>query len=318
MRPVRLSEHELATCFVGTATAPALPHGAGRLRFDRLELTPGVSVTIRRGFLDRPIAIHGSDCGGLEVAFQLGTHRRVSVNGHEVLTERQPVLAAYETAGGHPFEILEEPARDAGFVEFGFAPGTTAVFGEALATALAGLLKEPSAVGSARLASRPLAPELARLAWRMVRPGVNEALRPLALRRDAFALLGLLAATNPDCRADDDRARARRAAEILRARLADPPDLAALARAVGSSKHRLAAAFRHEFAVTPVLFVRAERMGRAAQRLRAGRVPVARLAWELGYRSTSHFVQAFRAWHGVTPARFAEGRGNTEIDTHSS
>lgn len=318
MRPVRLSEYELATCFVGSATAPALPHGAGRLRFDRLELAPGASVTIRRGFLDRPIAIHGRDCGGLEIAFQLGTNRRVSVNGHEVLTERQPVLSAYETAGGHAFEIHEEPARDAGFVEFGFAPGTTSIFGEALETALDRLLAEPSAVGSARLASRPLPPELARLAWRMVRPGVPESLRPLALRRDAFALLGLLAATNPNGRAEDDRAKARRAAEILRARVADPPDLAALARAVGSSKHRLAAAFRHEFSVTPVMFVRTERMRRAAQRLRAGRVPVARLAWELGYRSTSHFVQAFRAWHGVTPARFAERLERSEIDTHSS
>lgn len=319
MKAISLDERDVLR-LVSTASAPAgggrpsivLPHGAGRLQFEQFEIAPGVTVVVREGSLDKPLSMSGQDDHGVEIAFQLGTTRRIAIDGLPILAEEQPILSVYAALGGQRFEIIEEPARDAAFVEFSFSPGAAASLCPALGRSLATLLDQAPSVGTARLFSRPLSPAMAETAWRLVRPEVSELSRPLAARRDAFALLGLLTAENLRDPPTDDRNRALQAAEILRSRLADPPELSALANAVGLSPHRLSAAFRGEFDLTPSLFVRAQRMQRAADRLRSGPVPLAGLAWELGYRSTSHFVQAFRAWHGMTPARYARMPGDPE------
>ncbi len=311
MKPLQLEEAEISKLMVDASAggdertkAMALPHGAGRLLWEEFSLDHGVKVTVSQGRLDKPVAMFGKDSCGLEIGFQLGTSRRVLIGDQEIVDDAQPLYSIYKSAGGQDFEIVEQPTRDAAFVEFSFEPGAIERLCPALDHSVHTLLSRGLDVGNALLFKRPLPPAMAEAARRLARPDGAEGSRTLAAKRDAFALLGLL--TN-ECFSGEplsDTGRARQAAEILRSELADPPDLAALAKAVGAKPHRLSAAFRTEFDMTPSMFVRAERMQRASERLRGGPVHIASLAWELGYRSTSHFVQAFRDWHGVTPARF--------------
>ncbi|MEM1048029.1 MAG: AraC family transcriptional regulator [Pseudomonadota bacterium] len=320
MGMIRISESDLqmlceaAMQGDGSRSVVVLPHGAGQLQFSRLDIAPGIVVTTRQGLLDKPLSLSGSDGRGVEIAFQLGSFRRVAINGREVLAARRPTFSVYETAGGQSFEIVEEPTRDAAFVEFSFAPGAIPHLCPALDRSIGALLDDARDAGAARLFARPLSPAVSEVAWRLARPGVSDASRLLAARRDAFALLDLLISENADAKPSDDRDKALQAADILRSKLADPPEWNGLADELGLSPNRLYTAFKAEFELTPSLFLRAERMRRAAERLRGGRVPLARLAWELGYRSTSHFVQAFRAWHGVTPARFGRKSRVSEND----
>lgn len=293
----------------------ALPHGAGRLLWEEFHLDQGVKVTVSNGWLDKPISMRGRDTRGLDIAFQLGVNRRVTIDDRHIVDEPQPVFSIYKSAGGQSFEIVEQPTRDAAFVEFSFSPGAVERLCPALDRSVNALLKEGRDVGSALLFKRALSPAMAEAARRLARPDVmSKGSRPLAAKRDAFALLGLLTDEPVNGEPLSDASRALQAAEILRAQLADPPDLATLAKAVGLKPYRLSAAFRAEFNMTPSMFVRSERMQRASDRLRSGSAHIASLAWELGYRSTSHFVQAFRSWHGVTPARFGRMESGSKND----
>ena len=321
MKPISLSALDILRLLSDAATTRAeecpsvvLPHGAGRLRFEQFDLAPGVHLTVRQGVLEKPFSVRGQDCHGVEIAFQLGSNRRVALDGRMILAEQQPIVSVYSTSGGQWFEIVEEPTRDATFVELSLAPGATAHLCPVLDRSITAMLDKARTVGTARLFTRPMSPAIAEVAWRLARPGLLDTSRFLAARRDAFALLCLLTSENLNDQPANDRDRALQAGEILRAQLANPLDVAALADAVGLSTHRLSAAFRAEFDLSPSMFVRSERMRRAADRLRSGPVPLARLAWELGYRSTSHFVQAFREWHGVTPARFGRTENCSEND----
>ena len=324
IKPLKFHEKEISTFKVeGTAANCsdseniALPHGAGRLRSEEFHLDQGVKVTVSQARYDKPIALFGEDSCGLEIAFQLGTRRLVTIGGQEVVNDPQPVYSIYKSAGGETFEIVEQPTREVSFVEFSFKPGAIGRFCPALERSVNELLAHGVDVGRAQFFKRPLPPGMAAAARRLARPESAEGSRQLSAKRDAFALLGLLTNECFDSAYLSDQGRARQAAEILRSELGAPPDLAALARAVGLQPHRLSTAFRAEFDMTPSMFMRAERMRRASQRLQEGPVPVASLAWELGYRSTSHFVQAFREWHGITPARFARAKSDVKNDIPS-
>ncbi|MEM8987097.1 MAG: AraC family transcriptional regulator [Pseudomonadota bacterium] len=321
MKPLQLEEAEISKLLFDASAAGgeqgasmALPHGAGRLLWEEFNLDQGVKVTVSQGWLDKPVAVMGKDSCGLEIGFQLGTSRRVSIGDQEIVDDPQPLYSIYKSAGGQDFEIVEQPTRDAAFVEFSFEPGAVERLCPVLDHSLNALLARGLDVGNALLFKRPLPPSMAEAARRLARPYGGEGSRALAAKRDAFALLGLLTNECFDGEPLSDAGRARQAAEILRSELANPPDLGALAKAVGSKPHRLSAAFRAEFDMTPSMFVRSERMQRASERLRGGQVHIASLAWELGYRSTSHFVQAFRDWHGVTPARFGRMGAGSKND----
>jgi AraC-like DNA-binding protein len=107
---------------------------------------------------------------------------------------------------------------------------------------------------------------------------------------------------------DDDRlAKAIRfAREHYRARTSTRE----LADVAGMSPRSFERALVRATGVTPRRLVEDLRLAEARDRLATGRETVMAVAFDLGYKSLSHFVRRFRAAFGVTPTGFARS-GNT-------
>lgn len=97
--------------------------------------------------------------------------------------------------------------------------------------------------------------------------------------------------------------RARRLAAHLLAKPADARPLALAARDAGASQRTLERLFRQETQMTLGRWRQRLRLIEALRLLAAGH-EVTRVALEVGYRSPSAFVSAFRQQLGTTPARY--------------
>ncbi|MGH7719703.1 MAG: helix-turn-helix transcriptional regulator, partial [Gemmatimonadaceae bacterium] len=95
--------------------------------------------------------------------------------------------------------------------------------------------------------------------------------------------------------------RARRAIERAGHRA---PSLAGIARALGCTPEHLSRLFRRSYGMTPSRFAMWRRIEQAKRLLLGGVRPVADIAVELGFSDGSHFGRHFRAWTGMSPARF--------------
>ncbi len=108
-----------------------------------------------------------------------------------------------------------------------------------------------------------------------------------------------------------DHTTRRRHAELaeaarlaLNARLAAPPSLAELARALGCSPFHLSRTF-HRVAGLPLRrYLRRLRACAAAERIAGGAKDLTRLALELGFADHAHFTNTFREEWGLPPSRF--------------
>lgn len=89
----------------------------------------------------------------------------------------------------------------------------------------------------------------------------------------------------------------------LEAHAAEPVALADLAAAVGLSPFHLVRVFRRAVGVPPHAYLESVRIRRAQQLLAAG-LPLAEVAYAVGYSSQSHFTTRFRRVIGVTPGRY--------------
>jgi AraC-like DNA-binding protein len=101
----------------------------------------------------------------------------------------------------------------------------------------------------------------------------------------------------------DPRARRRmlEAREVLTSRLSDLPSLSELARTVGVSTSTLKSGFRRAFGTSVYEYARAERLSLARATLLEGSRGVSEVAWAVGYRSLSHFSDAYRRQFGEPP-----------------
>jgi AraC-like DNA-binding protein len=90
----------------------------------------------------------------------------------------------------------------------------------------------------------------------------------------------------------------------LHARLAAPPGLAELARALGCSPFHVSRTFRRSAGLSLRRYLARLRTSLAAQRLAEGARDLTQLALQLGYADHSHFTNAFRAEWGVPPSLF--------------
>jgi AraC family chemosensory pili system transcriptional regulator ChpD len=108
-------------------------------------------------------------------------------------------------------------------------------------------------------------------------------------------------------RPDAGNAALRRVAEHLLDRLADPPDLATLAREAGLSREHLVRRFSARFGLPPMAWAQQRRLARARGMLRAGLAPAA-VAAALGFADQAHLTRAFRSTAGITPGRYRRGR----------
>jgi AraC-like DNA-binding protein len=93
----------------------------------------------------------------------------------------------------------------------------------------------------------------------------------------------------------------RRALDVLRARLDQPLELAALAKEAGIAPHHLSRKVSAETGLTLQRHLRRMRVERACEWLASGRMNVTEASLEVGYQSLSHFAKAFREETGRTP-----------------
>jgi AraC family transcriptional regulator of adaptative response/methylated-DNA-[protein]-cysteine methyltransferase len=92
----------------------------------------------------------------------------------------------------------------------------------------------------------------------------------------------------------------------------EPPDLAALAAAVGLSRHHFHRVFVAETGVTPKAYAEAERARRLRRQLDGG-TSVTDAIYAAGYGSNGRFYASSTARLGMTPSRFREGGVGTEV-----
>ena len=98
-------------------------------------------------------------------------------------------------------------------------------------------------------------------------------------------------------------ARLRRVVDYIDGHLAEDVSLADLALVAGLSVHHFGAAFRASTGLPPHRFVIRRRLQKAEDLLRGSALPVADIAYAVGFSSQSHLTQHFRRCCGITPAR---------------
>ena len=95
--------------------------------------------------------------------------------------------------------------------------------------------------------------------------------------------------------------RVGRALLLLHERYAEPWTLDSLAREVGTSRTLLAVRFRELVGEPPMAYLTRWRITRAANLLHGARLPLARVAEQVGYQSDAVFSKAFRRVTGGPP-----------------
>ncbi|WP_133796284.1 helix-turn-helix transcriptional regulator [Prosthecobacter fusiformis] len=101
--------------------------------------------------------------------------------------------------------------------------------------------------------------------------------------------------------------RVAKVRKALLANLEEPPALEELARLCGCNPQYLSRTFSEAAGTTISLYLRRLRIERAAEMLAAGQANASEAALEVGYRSLSHFSQAFRAEKGISPSAWVRG-----------
>jgi AraC family transcriptional regulator len=100
----------------------------------------------------------------------------------------------------------------------------------------------------------------------------------------------------------------RRIADLVNAHLAQPLPIAALAAEVGLSVFHFSRCFKATCGVTPHQYVLSLRLDYARMLLLESKQPVRDIASAAGFRSFSHFSQAFRRHWGALPSQFRRGQ----------
>ena len=104
---------------------------------------------------------------------------------------------------------------------------------------------------------------------------------------------------------------ARRARELLEARISTPPSLDELAAEVGTSPFALLRAFRRAYGLPPHARLTGERVREARRMLEAGRAP-AETAVAVGFTDQPHLNRHFTRIVGVPPGAYQRERRNVQ------
>ena len=118
------------------------------------------------------------------------------------------------------------------------------------------------------------------------------------------------------CNSMRDKDPVKRAIHLLRERLDQPLDLAAVAKDVGVAPHHLSRRVSVETGSTLQRHLRRLRIERACEALNSGKMNVTEVALEVGYQSLSHFAKAFREETGGSPSHWL-GRTRSQTPTVS-
>jgi transcriptional regulator GlxA family with amidase domain len=79
-----------------------------------------------------------------------------------------------------------------------------------------------------------------------------------------------------------------------------------LCRFLGSSEERFTRLFLSSTQQTPASFYNRMLLDRACQLLANLDLSIKEITFELGFKSSSHFIAAFRRQHGISPQKYRE------------
>lgn len=255
---------------------------------------------------DRPIAARQPHAHALWHCVAYTTGSGSCVVGGETVAIRAPHVVLTSPGMLHSFSRL--PGEDAVYSEVTFAPERpgSAPDWPALLSRWTGM---PCPVPTQAPCPAGCAADVAAIAGRM--SAVIADGHPHAAVLLQGLLAELLLALVRHLVADAERAAPPDPLEEARAFIErhaeDPIDLPAVARAAGLSAKHLGRAFATRFGDPPMRFRRRVLLRRAAVLLRTGDQPVERIAERLGFADWRYFSRAFRAEHGVPPARYRRG-----------
>ncbi len=105
--------------------------------------------------------------------------------------------------------------------------------------------------------------------------------------------------------------RVEKAISIIKADLSIDLPLGDLARTVNLSSSRLNYLFKTAVGLTVSRYIRSLRMERAKGLLETTFLTVKEIGSECGLKDESHFVQNFKATHGLTPLRYRQNYHRT-------
>ena len=108
----------------------------------------------------------------------------------------------------------------------------------------------------------------------------------------------------PDFRGGLPIRQLRKVEDHVREHLSEDISIKALSKLVELSYFHFCRAFKQTTGMSPVQFVRRERISRAQQLIRETRRSLIEIGLEVGYTSPSHFARVFRELVGVTPTEF--------------
>ncbi|OHV85120.1 hypothetical protein LCM4573_04375 [Rhizobium sp. LCM 4573] len=98
--------------------------------------------------------------------------------------------------------------------------------------------------------------------------------------------------------------RLHRALQYIEDHLAEDISLADLAAAAAMSPFHFSRCFKAQTGLAPYAFVVTRRMEKAKELLRATRLPIAEIAWRVGYMNSAKFAAQFRRLTGATPGEW--------------
>ena len=94
---------------------------------------------------------------------------------------------------------------------------------------------------------------------------------------------------------------------LLSKDLANPPNIAAVAKTLGVSREHLSRQFAEQLGSPPARWLQLERIRHAAVLLRFGQDPINKIAQAVGFNTPSAFTAAFRSHYGCTPGAYRSG-----------
>ncbi|MBI1307957.1 MAG: helix-turn-helix domain-containing protein [Bacteroidetes bacterium] len=114
----------------------------------------------------------------------------------------------------------------------------------------------------------------------------------------------------PFLKEKDNVERIKQARTLLIEKMDDPPSLKELAREIGMNEYNLKIGFKNVYGVPPFKYLQDYKLTYSQYLLREGQLQVSEIAYAIGYKSASHYIEAFRKRFGSTPRKFMSGDFN--------
>ena len=152
---------------------------------------------------------------------------------------------------------------------------------------------------------RPITPAMRQILGQILSCPYHGVVRRTYLTQKALKLVDLrLEAVRKPLLNESDISCVYQAAALLRAQMATPPSLEALARQVGVNRLKLTQGFHKLYGTTPFGYLRDCRLIQARRLLMTSELSITQVAAAVGYTSRSRFATAFRQRSGINPKAF--------------